>query len=56
LAKVHDYLVGSQLDEALEADQDIIVSWPFADGDIRDWTQAEALWYVCNSIVVPFLS
>ncbi|KAG2053699.1 actin-related protein [Suillus hirtellus] len=43
-AKVHDYLVGSQLDEALEAGHDIIVSWPFADGDVRDWTQAEALW------------
>ncbi|KAG2344070.1 actin-like ATPase domain-containing protein [Suillus weaverae] len=43
-AKVHDYLVGSQLDEAVEAGQDITVSWPFADGDVRDWTQAEALW------------
>ncbi|OAX38980.1 actin-related protein [Rhizopogon vinicolor AM-OR11-026] len=43
-AKVNDYLIGSQLDEALEAGQDIIVSWPFSDGDVRDWTQAEALW------------
>ncbi|KIJ65723.1 hypothetical protein HYDPIDRAFT_110872 [Hydnomerulius pinastri MD-312] len=43
-AKANDYLVGSQLDEALEAGQDILVSWPFADGDIRDWTQAEAIW------------
>lgn len=51
-AKVHDYLVGSQLDEALEAGHDIIVSWPFADGDVRDWTQEEALWYVCNTIIV----
>lgn len=50
-AKVHDYLIGPQLDEALEAGQDIIVSWPFADGDIRDWTQAEALWYVYSSNV-----
>lgn len=50
-AKVHDYLIGPQLDEALEAGQDITVSWPFADGDIRDWTQAEALWYVCSSSV-----
>ncbi|KAH7890716.1 actin family [Phlebopus sp. FC_14] len=43
-AQVNDYLVGSQLDEALETGQDILVSWPFADGDIRDWTQAEAIW------------
>ncbi|KAF9221374.1 actin-related protein [Gyrodon lividus] len=43
-AKINDYLVGSQLDEALEAGQDILVSWPFADGDIRDWTQAEVIW------------
>jgi len=49
--KVHDYLIGPQLDEALEAGQDIIVSWPFADGDVRDWTQAEALWYVCSARV-----
>ncbi|KAF8845181.1 actin-like ATPase domain-containing protein [Paxillus ammoniavirescens] len=40
----NDYLVGSQLDEALEAGQDVLVSWPFADGDIRDWTQAEVIW------------
>jgi actin-related protein 9 len=43
--KVNDYLVGSQLDEALATDQDITVSWPFVDGDIHDWTQAEAIWY-----------
>ncbi|KAG9312935.1 actin-domain-containing protein [Chiua virens] len=43
-AKVNDYLVGVQLDEALEASQDVLISWPFADGDIRDWTQAEAIW------------
>ncbi|KAI6044260.1 actin family [Pisolithus marmoratus] len=43
-AKVNDYLVGTQLDEALATGQDILVSWPFADGDVRDWTQAEALW------------
>ncbi|KAI0044759.1 actin-like ATPase domain-containing protein [Auriscalpium vulgare] len=42
--RVTDYLVGPQLDEALAAGQDIVVSWPFADGQIRDWTQAEALW------------
>ncbi|KAJ7880321.1 actin-related protein [Mycena olivaceomarginata] len=43
-ATVKDYLVGSQLDEALATDPDIAISWPFADGDVRDWTQAEALW------------
>ena len=43
-AAVKDYLVGTQLDEALATDSDIAISWPFADGDIRDWTQAEALW------------
>ncbi|THH19437.1 hypothetical protein EW146_g1731 [Bondarzewia mesenterica] len=43
-AKVTDYLVGPQLDEALAAGQDLIISWPFADGQIHDWIQAEALW------------
>ena len=42
-----DYLVGPQLDDALAAEQDIIVSWPFAEGQITDFMQAEALWYVC---------
>ena len=45
-AKVTDYLVGSALDEALAAGQDIDVYWPFAEGEVNDWTQAEALWYV----------
>ncbi|KAI0766576.1 actin-like ATPase domain-containing protein [Trametes elegans] len=44
-AKVTDYLVGAHLDEALQAGQDITVFWPFADGDISDYIQAEALWY-----------
>jgi hypothetical protein len=43
---VNDYLVGAQLDEAIAAGLDIVISWPFADGDVRDWTQAEAIWYV----------
>jgi actin-related protein 9 len=43
---VKDYLVGVQLDEALISDPDIAISWPFADGDVRDWTQAEAIWCV----------
>jgi len=47
---VTDYLVGTQLDEALANGQDITVSWPFADGDVSDWTQAEAIWYGHSSI------
>ncbi|KAA1468786.1 actin-like ATPase domain-containing protein [Dentipellis sp. KUC8613] len=42
--RVTDYLVGKQLDEAIEAGQDLIISWPFAEGEIRDWIQVEALW------------
>ena len=45
--KVTDYLVGPQLDDALAAGQEIVVSWPFVDGGIKDFMQAEALWYVC---------
>ncbi|KAF7294506.1 hypothetical protein MKEN_01443200 [Mycena kentingensis (nom. inval.)] len=41
---VKDYLVGSQLDEALATNSDVVVSWPFAEGQVKDWTQAEALW------------
>ncbi|KAJ8094626.1 hypothetical protein PM082_010632 [Marasmius tenuissimus] len=41
---VNDYLVGTQLDEALASGQEIALSWPFADGGVRDWTQVEALW------------
>ncbi|KAI5894960.1 actin-like ATPase domain-containing protein [Schizophyllum commune H4-8] len=42
---VSDYLVGKELEEALSNGQDNIqVSYPFADGDIGDWTQAEAIW------------
>lgn len=43
-AAVNEYLVGTQLDEALVSGQDIIISWPFTDGDIKDWVQAEAIW------------
>ncbi|KAJ3801235.1 actin-related protein [Lentinula aff. detonsa] len=43
-ASANDYLVGTQLDDALAAGQDIAISWPFADGDVRDWSQAEAIW------------
>lgn len=45
-AVVTDYLVGKQLDEAIAAGQDLIISWPFAKGDIADWAQAEAIWCV----------
>ncbi|KAJ3576452.1 hypothetical protein NP233_g412 [Leucocoprinus birnbaumii] len=43
-AAVTDYLVGTQLDEAIAAGQDVIISWPFARGDVADWAQAEAIW------------
>ncbi|KZT09917.1 actin-like ATPase domain-containing protein [Laetiporus sulphureus 93-53] len=43
-AKVTDYLVGVQLDEALAGNEDVAIFWPFADGDVSDWEQAEALW------------
>lgn len=49
-AKVTDYLVGAQLEEALATGQDLIVSWPFAEGGISDYTQAEALWCVIHSL------
>ncbi|KAH9975912.1 actin-like ATPase domain-containing protein [Lactifluus volemus] len=44
--KTTDYLVGPQLDDALAAGQEITVSWPFADGQISDFMQAEVLWYL----------
>jgi hypothetical protein len=46
MLKVTDYLVGPQLDDAIAAGQELTISWPFADGDIKDFMQAEALWYV----------
>ena len=53
--KVTDYLVGPQLDDALAMGQEIVVSWPFADGEIKDYMQAEALWYVHRMALVKFL-
>ena len=41
---VNDYLVGHRLNEALEAGEDIAVSWPFSSGDIKDYKAAEAIW------------
>jgi hypothetical protein len=38
--KVTDYLVSHQLDDALAAGQDLIISWPFANGQISDFMQA----------------
>ncbi|KAH9940935.1 actin-like ATPase domain-containing protein [Epithele typhae] len=43
-AQSHRLPVGSQLDDALATGQDILVSWPFDGDDIKDYTQAEALW------------
>lgn len=39
-----NYLVGQQLDDALAAGEELEVWWPFEDGKIGDWVQAEALW------------
>ena len=54
--KVTDYLVGPQLEAALAAGQDIVVSWPFADGEVKDFMQAEALWYVYRMALINLLS
>jgi hypothetical protein len=57
MLKVTDYLVGHQLDDALAAGQELVISWPFAEGQILDFMQAEALWYVSfflPSRPVPF--
>lgn len=43
-ASVNDYIVGAQLDEAIAAGQELVISWPFIDGGVKDWTQAEAIW------------
>lgn len=44
MTAVNEYLVGTQLDEALATGQDISIFWPFSEGDIKDWKQAEAIW------------
>ena len=44
IVKVTEYIVGQQLDDALAAGEDLEVSWPFAEGTIKDFTEAEALW------------
>lgn len=41
-----NYLVGRQLDQALADGEDLEVYWPFEEGKIDDWVQAEALWCV----------
>jgi hypothetical protein len=45
---VTDYIVGQPLEEALAGPDanDIVVSWPFLEGEVTDFVQAEALWYV----------
>ena len=49
-AKVNEYLVGQQLDDAVAAGEDIIVSWPFKDGDVKDFYEVEALWYAHRTV------
>ncbi|CAG8718356.1 2322_t:CDS:2, partial [Acaulospora colombiana] len=43
-ARVSDYLVGSNLDDALENGDSVEIYWPFSDGKIVNWPQAEAIW------------
>ncbi|KIJ55406.1 hypothetical protein M422DRAFT_199616 [Sphaerobolus stellatus SS14] len=43
-AKVSDYLVGKELDDALAAGENIEMYWPLEEDDIRSWPQVEALW------------
>lgn len=43
-AKVSEYLVGQQLDDALAAGENIEIYWPLDEDDIRSWPQVEALW------------
>ncbi|KAF8920710.1 actin-related protein [Mucidula mucida] len=40
----NEYLVGTQLDEALAAGLNVAVYWPFQDHPITQWAQVEALW------------
>ena len=49
--RVSNYLVGKNLDDALNAGEDLEISWPFERGDVDDWVQAEAIWY---STLVPY--
>jgi len=56
-AKASDYLVGSQLDEALVAGENIEVYWPLeGDDDIQCWPQVEALWCVTSMFRQTFLT
>ncbi|KAF8582717.1 actin-like ATPase domain-containing protein [Ramaria rubella] len=44
-AKVSEYLVGTQLDEAIAAGDNVEIYWPLEEGnDIQCWSQVEALW------------
>ncbi|KAF8517973.1 actin-related protein [Hysterangium stoloniferum] len=52
-AKVSDYLVGTPLDDAIAAGENIEVFWPFEEGDdIRCWAQVEALWQLSYAIII----
>lgn len=46
-AKVSEYLVGTLLDEAIAAGENVEIYWPLEEGnDIRSWPQVEALWWI----------
>lgn len=44
-AKVSEYLVGTGLDEAIAAGENLEIYWPLEEGnDILSWPQVEAIW------------
>lgn len=55
--KWSDYLVGTALDEAEAAGDNLDISWPFADAQINAWAQVEAIWCVsCLPFLGPILT
>lgn len=50
-ARVSDYLVGPVLDDALANGENVEVYWPFSEGKIGNWAQAEAIWFVFHFLV-----
>lgn len=50
--KSQKYLVGTALDDAEKAGEELDIFWPFKAGGIQDWTQAEAIWSVCGKFYI----
>ncbi|KAG8924267.1 hypothetical protein FRC02_010544 [Tulasnella sp. 418] len=49
------YLVGTRLDEAVANGDELEIYWPFEDGLVSDFTQAEALWQVLVTMITADL-